>query len=226
MNTPCLLRQGQLTSGRAFMKKLFLLAFLAFGSARLVYGGTETPAVSQYTETNQDWFEGRSFELELMTGVVGAPISGDHISYHFTDTQLRLGWMLYTPRWSGLMRGNLELLLSAGGGVIFEGPGDGFGSVGVILRYNFVQPSARIIPYGQIGIGTFISDISEDKQQEDIGSTFEADLKVGIGTRVLISRDWSFNLELYFDHISNAGAEDRNVGINALGGLVGLSRSF
>ena len=165
-------------------------------------------------------------ELELMSGVVGAPIVGNHISYHYTDTELRLGWMLYSPHGSGFLRGNLELLGSVGGGGIFEGPGSIFGSVGGILRYNFVQPSARLVPYFQGGAGAFISDISENKKQEDVGGTVEADLKAGVGAKFLICRGWSLNSELFFEHVSNADTQTRNVGINALGGLLGFSRSF
>jgi hypothetical protein len=173
-----------------------------------------------------DWFRGGTMELELMTGVVGAPIVGNHISYHYTDTELRLGWMLYSPKGTGFLRGNLELLASAGGGGIFEGLGSVFGTLGAILRYNFVQPSARFVPYIQGGAAAFASDISENKRQEDIGGTFEADLNAGIGTRFFICRGWSLNTELFFEHISNADTETRNVGINALGGLLGISRSF
>ncbi len=95
-----------------------------------------------------------------------------------------------------------------------------------MLRYNFVQPSARFVPYLQGGAAAFVSDISESKRQKDIGGTFEADLRAGVGSGFLICRGWSLNSELFFEHISNAGTQTRNVGINALGGLLGVSRSF
>ncbi|MGI9114221.1 MAG: acyloxyacyl hydrolase [Chthoniobacterales bacterium] len=62
--------------------------------------------------------------------------------------------------------------------------------------------------------------------QEDIGGTFEAGLRAGVGTRFLICRGWSLDTELFFEQISNAGTQTRNVGINPLGGLLGISRSF
>jgi opacity protein-like surface antigen len=206
------------------MKRLLLFVPIIVSFSAVVRGGDHSPSTA--VTQNKDWFDGGTIELELMSGVVGAPISGDHISYHYTDSELRLGWMLYSARGSGVFRGNLELLASAAGGGIFEGPGNVFGSLGAILRYNFVQAGARIVPYFQIGAGTFISDISENKAQEDIGDTFEADLKAGAGARFLISRNWSLNSELFFEHISNADTQTRNVGINALGGLVGISRLF
>jgi hypothetical protein len=94
------------------------------------------------------------------------------------------------------------------------------------LRYNFVQPAARLVPYFQIGAAAFASDIARDSKQLDIGGTFEADLNSGAGLKFLVSRHWSLNAELFFEHVSNANTQPRNVGINALGGLLGFSRSF
>jgi Lipid A 3-O-deacylase (PagL) len=206
------------------MKRPLLLLSIIVSLSTSVRGGDRTADIA-ITE-NRDWFDAGAIEMSVMTGVVGAPIAGDHIGYHYSDSELRLGWMLYSPKGCGLFRGNLEFMASAGGGGIYDGPGNVFGALGLILRYNFVQTGARFVPYFQVGAGTFISDISHNKEQEDIGGTFEADLRAGIGTRFLIGRNWSFNTELFFEHISNADTETRNVGINALGGLLGISRSF
>ena len=206
------------------MKRPLLLFTIIVSLSTAVRGGDYSSTVA--VAPSKDWFDDGTMELELMTGVVGAPIVGDHIGYHYTDSELRLGWMLYSPRGSGVFRGNLELLASTGGGGIYDSPGSIFGSLGFLLRYNFVQAGARFVPYFQIGAGTFISDISENTEQEDIGGTFEANLKAGVGTRFLISRNWSLHIELFFEHISNGGTQTRNVGINALGGLLGISRSF
>jgi lipid A 3-O-deacylase len=206
------------------MKPWFLLLATFISSSAIMRGGDEQHSVA--VAQSKDWFDSGAMEVELMTGVVGAPIVGDHISYHYTDTELRLGWMLTSPRGSGFLRGNLELLANAGGGGIFEGPGSVFGSAGAMLRYNFVQPGARLMPYFQGGAGAFVSDISENTRQEDIGGTFEADLKAAIGTKFFICRNWSLNTELFFEHVSNADTQTRNVGINALGGLFGISRHF
>jgi outer membrane protein W len=117
-------------------------------------------------------------------------------------------------------------MLGLGGGAVIEGPGSGFGNFDLLLRYNFVQPRAVIVPYFQIGAGVFVSDISNDQNQRLIGGTFEADLQSSLGFRFLLNRDWSLNAEGIYQHISNANTSDRNVGLNALGGLLGFSRAF
>ena len=40
------------------------------------------------------------------------------------------------------------------------------------------------------------------------------------------NRDWSLNAEGIYQHVSNANTSDRNVGLNALVGLLGFSRAF
>lgn len=206
------------------MKRTFLFSILLLGVGPIARGGQNSPTMQ--TAESRDWFDRGAFELQLMSGVAGSPIVGNRFSYHYTDTELRLGWMLCSPHGSGLLRGNIELLGEIGGGGIFEGSGSMLGTAGALLRYNFVQPGARFAPYIQGGAAAFVSDISENKRQQDIGGTFEADLRAGVGTRFFICRGWSVDSELFFEHISNAGTETRNVGINALGGLLGVSRSF
>jgi Lipid A 3-O-deacylase (PagL) len=204
------------------MKSWLLLTAMLVSSFSIMQAGDEGMGVTR----SEEWFDRGAAEFELMSGVVVAQIAGSRTSYDYTDTELRVGWMLYSPHGSELLRGNLELLATAGGGGIFSGPGSGYGSTGAMLRYNFVQPRARLVPYFQIGAAAFISDISENKRQEDIGGTFEADLEGAAGTRFFICRRWSLNTELFLQHISNADTQPRNVGINALGGLLGISRQF
>lgn len=207
------------------MKRPLLLFLIIVSFSTVVRGGDHSPP-SVGIAPARDWCDGGTFELELMTGIVSAPIGGDRTGYRYTDSELRLGWMLYSPHGPGLLRGNLQLLASAGGGAIYKGPGSAFGSLGALLRYNFVQRSARLVPYLQIGAVAFISDVADNPGQQDIGGTFEADLKSAAGMRFLVSRNWSLGVEFFFEHISNADTQARNVGINALGGLLGISRSF
>jgi Lipid A 3-O-deacylase (PagL) len=206
------------------MKRLVLLFGVLISLSAMARAGDQTQDVVHAGE--KDWSDGGALELELMSGAVAGQIGQKKTSYSYTDTELRLGYMLYSPRGSGFLRGNTELMANAGGGGIFHGPGDAYGTVGGLLRYNFIQPSARFVPYFQGGAAAFISDIAESHVQRDIGGTFEADLRAAAGTRLFICRGWSLNGEFFFDHVSNGGTQRRNVGINALGGLLGVSRSF
>jgi hypothetical protein len=41
-----------------------------------------------------------------------------------------------------------------------------------------------------------------------------------------MNRSWSINTELGYRHISNAGLDSRNGGVDALGGFIGLGHMF
>jgi len=96
----------------------------------------------------------------------------------------------------------------------------------VVLRYNFVQPDSKWVPYVQIGGGAVYNDIYKDRSQRLTGQAWEIQASAAIGVRYLLNDRWSVNLEGGYRHISNAGMDDRNVGLNSLGGGIGLCRHF
>ncbi len=149
---------------------------------------------------------------------------GPTLNYSFTS--YRLGVMLNTPAGDGFLRGNFEFLAEAFGGSVFNGPGNGLGGLAVLLRYNFVQPGSKWVPYVQLGGGGVYSDIYKDQDQRLIGEAFEFDLEATLGIRYFINERWALNLEGGYRHISNADLANRNIGLNALGASLGLGWHF
>lgn len=144
----------------------------------------------------------------------------------YAITSVRFGWMLDDLR-SGLFGGNEEFLLEAFGGTIFEGPGDLIGGATLILRHNFVwRQDAVFVPYFQIGAGGVYTDISDNNTQVSVGLPVEFNLQTSLGARIRINRSWSINAEFEYRHISNAGIDSRNGGVDTGGFLVGLGRMF
>ncbi len=136
---------------------------------------------------------------------------------------LRLGWMLTDVRGSNWSRGNWEFLLEGFYGQIFEGPGDYVTGGTALLRYNFVQPDSKWIPYFQIGAGGVYSDIHRDPVQKIIGREWEFNLQASLGVRYMLSETWALTFEGGYRHVSNADTADRNLGLNSLGGQIGFS---
>jgi hypothetical protein len=62
------------------------------------------------------------------------------------DVTTRLGWMLSDPVFEGIFRGNFEVVTELFGGGFVKGPADGLMGVTLFLRYNYVQPGARLVP--------------------------------------------------------------------------------
>ena len=148
-------------------------------------------------------------------------------TFNYSQTNIRLGWMLNTPDPAdGVLAGNWEALIELSANGIFEGSGNVMIGPAALVRYNFVQPDWKVVPYVQAGLGFVYTDAYEDKNQRAIGQAIEFTPQAGAGVRILVSKDWSVDVEGMFHHVSNAGMADRNLGINAVGGLVGATYHF
>ena len=203
-----------------------VVASLAFYAIALAAGFAFADQPGPQAE--DDRFSAGTMEAEVLAGGACALVwGGIRETYNYAEGQLRLGWMLNTPSdGPGFFRGNFEFLVSATGAGIYNGPGSKFGAADLMFRYNFVQANARIVPYYQSAVGVFVSDIANDKTQSEIGNAIEIDVQSAVGLRFLLTPQWSLNGECVYHHVSNAGFADRNIGINAIGGMFGLSRSF
>ena len=147
--------------------------------------------------------------------------------FDFALASVRLGWMLTDAR-DGFFFGNEEFLIEGFGGPMLKGPGDGMGGATLILRHNFARRSGGFfVPYYQMGAGGLYCDAADDDPvQFGIGTTFEFNLQAALGARWRVNRAWSINTEFNYRHISNAGLDSRNGGVDAIGGFIGFGRTF
>ncbi len=141
-------------------------------------------------------------------------------------TVIRVGYMLDDPHGSNFLRGNNEFMLEVVGGPMFQGPGSALGGLSIVYRRNFLSPGARFVPYLNLGAGGVYSDAFHDKVQQALGSPFEFDLQAAVGARFRLGLNWTLDAEFAYRHLSNAHIVDRNLGTNAIGGVVGASYSF
>lgn len=142
------------------------------------------------------------------------------------DATLRLGWMLNSPTGPSIIRGNFELLLEVFGGGFVKGPADVIAGTTVFVRYNWVQPSPKFVPYVHVGGGAAYSDAHQNELQRELGSAVSFNLQVGFGARYLCTEKWGLFLEFDYRHLSNAALAERNVGLNSYGSWLGASYFF
>lgn len=166
------------------------------------------------------WHEfavGAGEETTCITGY-GRPIVNYIMGY------AEAGYFIYDTAGSGFLRGNLELLPEAFGSSIFTSTTTGHYIAGgsIYLRYNFIQPGWRVVPYFQAGAGLTSMDI--DHQYD--GMNFNFNLGAVAGTRFLITHACSINLEALFQHISNADLGAHNIGLNSVGPRLSISWLF
>ena len=147
-------------------------------------------------------------------------------TFDFATGNICLGWMLYSPDGSGRFRGNLEVLANAFGAGVTAGRGRYLTGGRVLLRYNIVQPEARLIPFASLGLGGLANNVYCDQSQRLIGACFEFDVLFNAGVRYFVRPSWALIVDGIFQHISNGGMADRNVGVNSAGLEVGTSVFF
>jgi predicted porin len=134
--------------------------------------------------------------------------------------------MLYTPRGSGFFRGNFEFLIEADGALDVQGPKTGAVGGNLVFRYNFVQPGSKWAPYVQLQGGGVYNDIAHDPYQHLIGRDEEFFLGVGVGVRYFLNPRTALTVEIDYRHNSDANTANRNIGLNSVGGMLGVSVFF
>jgi len=171
-----------------------------------------------------DCFHHDRYEMTLMSGAMFSPIGADkHRSTEdYTLSGLQLGWMLTDVNDAGWLRGNWEVSLEAMGGQVFVGKGSYLVGGTVWFRYNFVQPNWRVVPYLQAGGGAEATDMD----RKLIGQTFNFNLDVAAGARCLVAPNWALDLECRYQHLSNGTIAKHDIGINAVGPMLGVSYFF
>jgi hypothetical protein len=164
--------------------------------------------------------------FQVLLGALSAlsPESDVYDDFEYAQMNVRLGWILDEPgpHWF-LPNGNLEALFELSNSLIYDGYGSYIGGVTVLLRYNFLEKYATCTPYAQAGAGVVYTDAYQEKDQIAIGQAIEFTPQASFGFRYHIRERWTMDFEFMVHHISNANLAERNRGINAIGGFLGLT---
>lgn len=146
---------------------------------------------------------------------------------NYLQSNVRLGWMLNSAAYDeSPLDGNVEVLLETSFSKVVGDLGDLMFGPTALIRYNFVQPDWFVVPYIQGGAGIVYTDIYEHPDQRAVGQAVEFTPTAGAGAHFIIDKNWMVDLEFRFQHVSNAGMGDRNLGINAIGGFLGFTYFF
>jgi opacity protein-like surface antigen len=124
----------------------------------------------------------------------------------------QLGQVL-TEEWgSGLLAGNVELLLEPMA-AHYDEPfsASAFGG-SLVLKYNFLS-FGRWMPFWDGGAGMLWTDLAPRIPEQS--TQFNFILQTGPGVSYFISGNWAITAGIRFHHISNAGIGERNIGLNA-----------
>ena len=174
--------------------------------------------------TSDDPLDGPSFEMATETayllGVIGNPNSYE-IASQFVTARWRLG-AVHKDSW---LRGFNQIYVLGMVEPITRGPENFYYGISVGLRYNFVKPNARFIPYvsGGVGLGWIDSHASHFGAQ---GQDFTFNILTAVGVSYKIDDHWKATVGILYQHLSNGGQTDPNPSLNLLGPQIGVTYSF
>jgi len=151
-------------------------------------------------------------EIQLWTGG-GHSVAGGTGKTSVWNLGLRYGWILTRPHGPGLLKGRFEYAVDAVPAfLVLQRANTAFGAGfnPLNLKWDFATRE-RIVPYVELSGGALFTNHNVPAGTSTINFTPSA----ALGTHFLRdSANWA--VELRYMHISNAGLERRNPGINTL----------
>jgi hypothetical protein len=125
----------------------------------------------------------------------------------------RYGWILTEPHGPGFLRGRFEYAIDAVPVfVLFQPTDTAFGAAvnPFALIWN-LEPRGRIAPYIELGGGALFTNVQAPAGSSRINFTSSG----AVGAHIL-AKKLTWSVDVRFMHISNAGLETPNPGINTL----------
>jgi len=171
-----------------------------------------------YADDEPTFLHHETFEIGLYTG--GADALNDHDrGTHFWVTGFRFGRVFTKEHGVGPFRGTLEYAIEAiPAFVIFQKPTVyGFNFSPFLMNWNFTA-GKRIIPYFEWGGGLLFTSGPVPEN----ASTFNFTPQLAFGMHFFTAKNRAATFTFKYFHISNAGLESPNPGLNTYQILAGF----
>jgi opacity protein-like surface antigen len=202
------------------MKALRLcFACAVFLACSPTFAGVEPPPVATITEE----FNPQRFDFAIESGYLfGAinPPTGYEIGAEFLTARIR--WGVVHDTW---LRGYNQFYVSAMAEPIFRGIENHYFGFNLGMRYNFVRPGSRFVPYFSGGVGAGWID-SHPEIPGGQGQDFTFNILSAAGISYSVNDHWKINVGALYQHLSNGGQTDPNPSVNLFGPQVGVTCSF
>jgi hypothetical protein len=188
----------------------------AMFSAVSISRGAESASANDLNAPNLE----TSVESAFLFSILGNP-HRYQVGAEFLTARVRWG---INPSDSWL-RGYNQFYVLAMAEPIFSGPENRYFGFSTGMRYNFVRPNWRLVPYisGGAGLGWIDSHANIPGAQ---GQDFTFNILTAVGVSYEINAHWKLNVGALYEHFSNAGQTSPNPSTNLLGPQIGLNYSF
>jgi Lipid A 3-O-deacylase (PagL) len=238
----------KLPSARIFALTLACLTLCApsFAQDSDRQPSSATSLDSEPSDFNTEIYYKNKLEFSFDTGWLGYnipllfdPLMGDKfarvpgtVNYTLVPLNFSLRWQLYDINGRSFLRGNTDLTFTGSYTAITQGPESRYAAFITGVRYNFVQPNWRVVPYleGRAGFG-----FTDARQPEELaarqplvgqGQDFTFTFIMGSGLRYNFNPRYSISAGIAYMHISNFGLSEPkyyNHGVNVVGPNVGVN---
>jgi hypothetical protein len=198
-------------------RRIWVLLFLILGCCRSSAG--EGSAVENAVALNPSRFE-MSLESGYLFGAFDPP----------REYQIAAEFLTGRVRWGvidreGWLRGYNQFYISAVAEPILRGIENHYFGLNFGMRYNFVQPGSRFIPYfsGGLGLGWIDSHADIPGGQ---GQDFTFNILSAAGISYKVNDQWRIDVGVLYEHLSNGGQTDPNPSLNLFGPQITAGYSF
>jgi opacity protein-like surface antigen len=192
---------------------------LLFACSQAFGGNAASGVESAKEEFNPERFE-VALESGYLFGFINPPRSYQ-IGAEFLTARVRWG-VVRSDMW---LRGYNQFYISAIAEPIFRGIENHYFGLNFGMRYNFVRPGSRLIPYISGGLGLGWID-SHPEIRGGQGQDFTFNILTAAGISYKMNDHWKLNAGILYQHLSNGGQTDPNPSLNLLGPQVGATYSF
>ena len=140
----------------------------------------------------------------------------------FASVYPYFGTVLTDPVGSGWYRGTFEGIIEGAFTFVHKHQKTYAAGVNILGRYNFIAGIDCWRPYVQAGLGAVCTNLG----MHDFGSNFNFTTNVSFGLQYFINPDDAVSFEWRFIHMSNAGLDGDNAGLNMNNFFIGYAHTF
>ena len=202
-------------------QRVAFLLIAAIASVQPIFGGVEHVESSSTITSGEAPRTEFAIESAYLLGIFNPPHSYE-INADLLTARIRWGQYLDSP---GMFRGYNQIYFSLVAEPIIRGIENHYFGINVGLRYNFVRPGSRFIPYFSGGLGLGWIDSHADRPGAQ-GQDFTFNILSSAGISYKFNDRLSGQLGVLYQHLSNAGLTDPNPSLNLLGPQMGFTFTF
>jgi hypothetical protein len=207
------------------LRVLLLTCALVLAATHVANAGTDRLS----TRFVNDDLDAPSFEIATastyMLGCFGNPHAYE-IAAQYLTARLRWGAIHDPDSW---FRGYNQVYFGVMGEWFARGLENHYFGITAGLRYNFVRPNWRFVPYISGGVGLGAVDATRLPTAGALGQDFTFNILTAMGVAYKLNEHWKAEFGLQYQHLSNAGLSEPqrpNSSLNSIGPEIGVTYIF